>query len=211
MDTILNNLIDKNFIYQYNKDLLQMPTNRLKQHYKLTGKSEGRIVSNLHIQQILRNRYFNIEFYKGHYDDVANMSPRDIINQYITIGQKEGRIVSKKHACVLTKNPEFDIEFYKSQHPDLHNMNPAQLVTHYIKYGKQEGRIVSKKHNMAPANIISISHSLGGGTQTYIDNLNSLYNIDLYKSTHSDLQHMSPLKLVNHYIGFGKKENRQCT
>ena len=141
---MLDNLIDQNFIYKYNQDLSQMPKNNLKQHYKSTGKREGRILSNLHIQQILRNRYFNIEFYKSHYNDVTNMSLRDIINQYINIGQKEGRIVSKKYACVLTKNPNFDIDFYKSFNPDLHNMDPAQLVTHYINRAKMEGRLCAK-------------------------------------------------------------------
>jgi len=141
MNAILDNLIDENFIYKYNKDLSQMPKNRLKQHYIQKGQHEGRILSNLHIQQILRNRHFDIDFYKSHYDDANNKSMSNIINHYITIGQTEGRIVSKKHASVLTNNPEFDIEFYKSHHPDLHNMYPLQLVSHYIEFGKSEGRL----------------------------------------------------------------------
>jgi hypothetical protein len=146
MDTILDNLIDDNFIDMYQSDLSKMPKNRLKQHYLQKGQKEGRILSNLHIQQILRNRYFNIEFYKRHYADVKDMSIHEIINHYITIGQKEDRIVSIKHASVRTNNPKFDIEFYKSHHPDLHHMNPTQLVNHYIEHGKKEGRLASKEY-----------------------------------------------------------------
>jgi hypothetical protein len=179
MDNIVSNLIDENFIYKYNKDIAHMNKNRLKQHYIRKGHKEGRILSNLHIQQILRNRYFNIEFYKTHYDDVKDMNPTQLVNQYIKFGQKEGRIVSKKHAAILTKNPEFDIDVYKSCNPDLNNMNLTQLVNHYIEHGKQEGRIVrNNTHKTTPCNIISISHNSGGGTQTYIDNLNRLYNLD---------------------------------
>jgi hypothetical protein len=139
---ILDNLINENFIYKYNKDIAHMNKKRLKQHYIHKGHKEGRILSNLHIQQILRNRYFNIEFYKTHYDDVKDMNPTQLVNQYIQFGQKECRIVSKKHGAILTKNPEFDIDVYKLCNPDLRNMNPTQLVNHYIEHGKQEGRIV---------------------------------------------------------------------
>lgn len=180
-DNMLNSIIDEEFICLYNKDLSHMHKKHIKQHYNSSGKKEGRILSNLHIQQILRNRYFNIEFYKNHYNDVTNMSPRDIIIHYITIGHKEGRVVSKKHASILSNNPEFDIDFYKSHHLDLHNMNPRQLINHYIKKGNSEGRMCSNKYYTSTTstnNIVSISHNFGGGTQTYIDNLNSLYNID---------------------------------
>jgi hypothetical protein len=179
MNTILENLIDENFILEYNKDLSQMTKKHLKQHYIQKGQKEGRILSNLHIQQILRNRYFNINFYKRHYDDTNGKNMREIITHYIAVGHQEGRIVSKKHAAILTNNPEFDIEFYKSHHPDLHNMTPTQLVTHYIEYGKAEGRIVYNKHNINPYNIVSISHSMGGGTQTYINNISKIHNINI--------------------------------
>ena len=152
---------------------------------------EVRTLSNLHVQQILRNRYFNIEFYKSHYDDTNGKNMHDIINHYITIGQKEGRIVSKKHASILTNNPEFDIEFYKSHHPDLHHMNPAQLVTHYINKGKPEGRIVNTEHLSILKNNIE-------------------FDIDFYKSRHPDLHNMNPAQLVNHYIEYGKQEGRIC-
>jgi hypothetical protein len=137
-----NKPIDETFIYEYNKDLSHMNPLHLKQHYISKGQREGRMLSNLHIQQILRNRYFHIEFYKSHYDDTNNKNMSEIINHYIAVGQKEGRIVSKKHAALLTNNPEFDIDFYKSHYIDLHNMNPAQLVTHYIETGKAAGRLV---------------------------------------------------------------------
>lgn len=136
----MNTIVDKNFI---NKDISQISINQLKQRNKLNKKREVKPLSNLHIQQIVRNRYFNIKFYKSHYDDVKDMSQRDIINHYILFGNKEGRIVSKKHAAILTNNPEFDIDFYKSHHTDLHNASPAQLVTHYIQFGKKECRIVT--------------------------------------------------------------------
>lgn len=177
-DFILDKLIDTKFIDIYHSDLSKMNKKHLKQHYIQTGQKEGRILSNLHIQQILRNRYFNIDFYQRHYEDVNNKNLNDIITHYITIGQQEGRIVSKKHASVLANNPEFDIEFYKSEHSDLHYMTPAHLVRHYIEYGKAEGRIVCDKHNINPYNIVSISHSMGGGTQTYINNIATLYNIN---------------------------------
>ena len=236
MNNILDNLIDEKFIEIYNKDISHMNYRRLKQHYIMKGQKEGRILSNLHIQQILRNRYFNIEFYRRHYNDTHNKNIRDIINNYITVGQKEGRIVSNKHASILTKNPEFSIDFYKSYHPDLNNMNPTQLVNHYIEHGKQEGRISTiyasmflhknpifdiefyklhhpDLHNMnhtqllkhyieygkqegrivsnnqyktSPYNIISISHNKGGGTQTYIDNLKTLYNINYEINIHTE-------------------------
>ena len=192
MEYMLNNLIDENFIKIYHSDLSNMTTNRLKQHYITKGHKEGRTLSNLHVQQILRNRYFNIEFYKTHYDDVKDMNPTQLVNQYIQFGQKEGRIVSKKHASILTNNPEFDIDFYKSNHPDLHNMSPSQLVRHYIDAGKTEGRIVSKKH----ASILT--H-------------NPEFDVDFYKSHNPDLQNMFPDKLVTHYINNGKQEGRICS
>ena len=178
MNNILEQLIDLHFIFDYYKDLSHMSKTHVIQHYNSTGKKEGRILSNLHIQQILRNRYFNIGFYKSHYNDVKDMSPSDIINQYIQFGQQEGRIVSNKHAASLTNTPDFDIDFYKAHHIDLHNMNPEQLVHHYISYGKQEGRLVINEHNIAPYNIISISHIMGGGTQTYINNIAKMHNIN---------------------------------
>lgn len=143
MNIYLDVLIDESFIVEYNSDLSQMTRNDLKQHYLNRGIKEQRILSNLHVQLILRNRYFNIEFYKSHYDDLKNMSVSEIIKHYIVFGQKEGRIVSKKHASVLTHNAEFDIDLYKSHNPDLHNMNCAQLVNHYIEFGKNEGRVSS--------------------------------------------------------------------
>jgi hypothetical protein len=177
-DNILAKLVDIKFIYQHYKDLSQMNKLHLKQHYIQKGQNEGRILSNLHIQQILRNRYFNIGFYKSHYDDTHNLTPTQLVTHYIQIGQQEDRIVSKKHATILTNNPEFDIDFYKLHYDDLHNMTPTQLVTHYIQVGRKELRIVSNNNcNASPYNIISISHNMGGGTQTYIDNINSLYNI----------------------------------
>ena len=143
MNDILENLIDENFIYEHYIDLQKMPKKYLKQHYIEKGRREGRILSNLHIRNLLRNRYFNIDFYKRHYNDTKDMSLRNIINHYITTGQKEGRIVSKKHASILTDNSDFDIELYKSQNPDLHDMNLKQLVKHYIEFGKYEDRIIS--------------------------------------------------------------------
>jgi hypothetical protein len=142
MEPILNKPIDETFMYEYNKDLTNMNQTQLKQHYISKGQMEGNMLSNLHIQQILRNRHFHIAFYKSHYDDTNNKNMTEIINHYITVGQKEGRIVSKKHASILTNNPEFDIEFYKSHYIDLHDMTPTQLVTHYIESGKAAGRLV---------------------------------------------------------------------
>lgn len=141
-DTLLDNLIDKQFIHTYHSDLSHMPKSRLKQHYMRKGHKEGRMLSNLHIQQIVRNRYFNIDFYKSHYDDTNNKNMLDVINHYITSGKQEGRIVSKTHAAILTNNTDFDIDFYKLHNPDLHKMTPAQLVAHYIRFGKAEGRII---------------------------------------------------------------------
>ena len=106
------NQIDETFMYEYNKDLTNMNQTQLKQHYISKGQMEGKMLSNLHIQQILRNRHFHIAFYKTHYDDTNNKNMSEIINHYIAVGQKEGRIVSKKHASILTNNPEFDIDFF---------------------------------------------------------------------------------------------------
>ena len=174
MDSILDNLIDENFINIYHSDLSQMPKSRLKQHYIQKGIKESRILSNLHIQQILRNRYFNLTFYQRHYDDVKNMSPREVINHYIAIGQKEGRIVSIKHASILTNNPEFDIEFYKSHHQDLHNVSLAQLVTHYINNGKQEGRIVSNRTEFN--SILESTHTFVNSTLDPVHTVNRFIN-----------------------------------
>ena len=140
-DNIFKKIFCEKFICKYNTDLSCMSECSIKMHYNLKGKNEGRILSNLHIQQILRNRYFNIEFYKLNYPDLQNMRPEQLIDHYIEHGKKEGRIVSKTHAQKLTENPDFDIEFYKLNYSDLQNMRPEQLIDHYIEHGKKEGRI----------------------------------------------------------------------
>ena len=144
--SILEKLIDKNFIDIYHSDLSKMNKTNIINHYIQKGHKERRIVSDLHVQIILRNSYFNIGFYKSHYGDVKDMSVNEIIYHYVSIGRKEERIVSRKHASMLTNTPDFDIDFYQSHNIDLHNMTPMQLVNHYNYHGKYENRVFCNKY-----------------------------------------------------------------
>ena len=183
-DNILEKIICIKFISKYNTDLSHMNKSNIKKHYNLKGKNECRILSNLHIQQILRNRYFNIEFYKTHYDDIQDMNIRDLINHYIQIGQKEGRIVSKKHAQQLTQNHEFDIDFYKSHYPDLQHMTPNQLVNHYNMVGKAEGR-----HSYISISCDNIYLELPLNVNSFINDMYTLesnFNINIFANDDFD-------------------------
>jgi hypothetical protein len=70
-------------------------------------------------------------------------------------------------------------------------MNPTNVINYYLIYGKDRMDIVSHAH-----------------AQQLTTNPN--FNVDVYKSLYNDLHNMTPIKLVRHYIRFGKKENRKC-
>lgn len=142
-------------------------------------------------KQILININFDIDFYKSHYDDLTNMGPIDLINHYIQHGRNEGRIVSNKHVSIITHNPNFDIDFYKSNYPDLQHLSWYDLVLHYKLFGKNEGRYTNKSD-------LCIDFCKN----------NPDFDIDFYKSSYTDLQHLCDHDLVLHYKLFGKNEGR---
>jgi hypothetical protein len=87
---------------------------------------------------------------------------------------------------------EFDIEFYRTYHSDLNHMSDLQLINHYNNWGKNEGRVTSQKQ------LNELIASTGKPD----------FDINFYRTYHSDLNHMNDLQLINHYNNLGKNEGR---
>ena len=170
----------------------------LVNHYSKWGKNEGRITSQKQLNELIAstgNPDFDIEFYRTYHSDLSSFHSCKLVEHYNKWGKNEGRVCCQKQLVELiasTGQPDFDIEFYRTYHKDLKDFNIPRLIHHYNNWGKNEGRVTSQKQ----------LHELIASTG------NPDFDIEFYRTYHSDLSSFHSCKLVEHYNKLGKNEGR---
>jgi GR25 family glycosyltransferase involved in LPS biosynthesis len=200
----LPNDFDIEFYKNNYNDLKNFSIDELKLHYILHGKLENRIYKS-NKNNFLNNlpSDFNLVIYKNNYIDLYNFTDEQLINHYLSHGKNENRIYNKiikndNRLNKLSKNLidklpiDFNIDIYKNNYIDLYNFTDEELINHYLIHGKNENRIYNINKIEVPE----------------INKLPKDFDINFYKNKYDDLKNFNNKELVNHYINYGKKENR---
>lgn len=124
----------------------------------------------------------------------ATMNSKRVMppNYHDLYNEREDRLIIKKYLSkmknifnVLNTHPKM----YKFLNPDLHEIFKDDLdkyTMHLIDNGIKEKR------------------------PTHIKHINPHFNFEFYKNNYKDLNNLTCMQLVEHYMLYGKKENRVC-
>jgi hypothetical protein len=208
---------DYDFYRNYYDDLYDFSDTELLNHFIKHGQYEGRRFNNS-CNTFLLNYYrekldtlkllyffdipydFDIYYYKKYNDDIKNLSHIDTMIQYIDYGYYEGRIYNKINCKNLYLNCFYfnilnkfnntyifneddlntlNIYCYKIMNKDINNYPYMSTLKHYLVKGKKQKLLSSKKD---------------------LDDILSEFDINIYKSIHSELDHLNNRELIIHYI-----------
>jgi hypothetical protein len=117
---------------------------------------------------------------------------------------------------------DFDIVFYKNYYNDLQHMTNDELIHHYLNHGIYENRIYKNNNNFNIISYLKEQRDIYGDLTFLTDDelvkycikYNKIkelpidFDIDFYRNYYQDLQNMTSIELINHYINHGINENR---
>jgi hypothetical protein len=100
----------------------------------------------------------------------------------------------------------FDYEFYKSYYDDLNSLSNIELLNHFIEHGQYEGRKFNSNFKVI----------LPEYYREKLDEIGLLYFFDVpkdfdiyyYKKNNADVESLSILETIFHYINYGVYEGR---
>ena len=114
--------------------------------------------------------------------------------------QKEHKISIHGHSI-----SDFDVEFYKEYY-DFNNLSNKEALDHFINYGQYEGRKQNKFFNVIlPKYYRKKLNELG---ILYLFDVPSDFDIYYYKKNNVDIDHLSIIDSIFHYINNGYYEGR---
>ena len=130
------------------------------------------------------------DFIRNTHTDMQLASNADIDNRIVMTEGVIDIIVSNLHCRLITLNEFFDYTVYQNLANPSKTLKPNELLEWYILHDDTNPMPVCQAH---------------------IDFLkrNPMFNLNVYR-THTDLSQFKPSYLINHYIKYGKKENRIC-
>jgi hypothetical protein len=177
------NLYDDFDWYMYKKlnpDISLTDSEELYIHYYLTGKNEGRHY------KLDRNLYpeFSWELYRKLNPDLdfsGIMVKEEYEIHWMNVGCNTGR----KYLIDLSDTPKFDARIYKSINK-LEIDNIDDLKIHWIVYGKKNNLVCNLELSDYPE-----------------------FNPDFYKILNTDLDFRCSTDYEEHWLNFGRYENRQ--
>jgi hypothetical protein len=128
------------------------------------------------------------DFIRKTHADMQLASNEDIANNIVMSEGIIDIIVSNSHCRLITVNEFFDYDVYQNLANPTKTLKPFELLEWYILHDNTNPIPVCKAH---------------------VDFLNKTptFNLNVYKA-HPDLAQFKPSYLINHYIKYGKKENR---
>jgi len=143
----------------------------------------------------MRPDELDINFYKNYYTDLSNFDDEGrLIEHYILHGRIEGRY---PNATTLYQSI-FDAEFYRSYYTDMAaESRDEELLAHYINHGRAEGRIANED-----LLVEYLENKFGKLPDDFVPAYYKMNNNDLVGKVRR-------WELIEHYIHFGKKENRK--
>ena len=131
----------------------------------------------------------DMDFIKKYYPHFQKVRPQKI-NTYIIQNDKLDIIVSDLHCKLITQNEFFDFDFYSFViNAKAQMMTPLQVLEYYIFNDKDCPLPVCKDHSI-------------------FLNEHPLFDTKFYGSF-PDLIYFKSSYLIEHYINYGKKENRE--
>lgn len=130
----------------------------------------------------------DVDFIKKHYPHFKKVKPSKI-NAFINKNDKLVIIVSNLHCKLITQNEFFDFDFYSSAiNAKAQLMTPLEVLEYYKFNDKDYPVPVCEDHSIFLTN-------------------NPTFDIKFYGS-YPDMLYYKPSYLIDHYIKYGKKENR---
>jgi hypothetical protein len=128
------------------------------------------------------------DFIRNTHSDMQLASNADIANKIVMSEGIINIIVSNFHCRLITLNEFFDFGVYQSLADPTKTLKPYELLDWYILHD-----------NINPMPVC----------QAHIDFLkrHPTFNLNVYRM-HPDLAQFKPSHLIQHYIKYGKKENR---
>ena len=151
-------------------------------------------------------KYFDAEFYLAQIP--RGLRVGDPLMHFYREGWKQG----------LDPSIKFSTTDYLSQYPDVRadGMNPLE---HFVRFGLKEGRL-PKRQKVASREAATLEPKQRAASRgwDYDANINiydralleksAVFDVDYYRSAHSDLSSMSRDELVDHYLYRGGQERR---
>jgi glycosyltransferase involved in cell wall biosynthesis len=121
-------------------DLAGMTDGELRHHYRVRGRSEGRLprLRGADLAAVAPGM-FDVRHYRLLHDDLAGFDDMQAVRHFLTHGRREGRRGLLGPAD-LKNLARLDVEDYRTDNPDLMGMSDDALVSHYLTYGAIEGR-----------------------------------------------------------------------
>ena len=200
-----NSTFDMNIYRICNKDLVSLTDNEIIIHYIVHGKNENRIINDK--QFIEENKEFDIYFYKNSNKDLISMSIPELIKHYITHGKNEDRIKNEEEFNMKYTN--FDVTLYKNKN-NLINLTDKEIKCHYMLYYKNDNDSNNNDNNddnNKNENDNKSKSKIEINIKKFIDE-NPEFDIKFYKFSNRDLIKLTHSELINHYIVYGKNEDR---
>ena len=209
---------DYNFYRTYYDDLHNLSDNQLLEHFIENGQYEGRRY-NKNCITFLKDYYrekldnlkllyffdipsdFDIYYYKRNYDDIKDLSNTNAMLHYIQYGFHEGRKYNKYedknyylNLFYLNKlNGEYiydvnDLEYlniysYIILNDSINDYGYMNALKHYLLIGKKNKLLAGKKD---------------------LDNLLINFDSNIYINIFTELNNLSNLQLIKHYIKYNK-------
>jgi hypothetical protein len=199
---------DPEIYKKLNKDLSHLSDLDATNHYLTNGISEKRNykISEDNIIKVKLPEDFDPVIYKKLNKDLRHFNDEEAANHYLTNGISEKRKYKKIDFPDKEKKdllPEdFDPIIYKKLNKDLRGLSDEKASEHYLNKGINEKRKY-KKNNKSDENREEDSK---------LDLKKKLpedFDPVIYKSLNKDLQVLSDISAMFHYINNGKNENRK--
>jgi glycosyltransferase involved in cell wall biosynthesis/GT2 family glycosyltransferase len=127
-----------------------------RQWHSLQEKDAGRQLRSAHARRILESPWFDAEWYRTFYPDVARSGVEPAMH-YLLHGAREGR----------DPGPAFSVAGYLARHPDVaaSGVNP---LLHYLEVGAAEGRALGpRERTRAAPRVVCISPETSSAGHAY--------------------------------------------
>jgi len=221
-DKLYNFILD--YYLKFNNDLVYLNDSFLyRKHFNDIGKEENRIYNENTFSEVFK---FNLFYYKEFNLDLSYLN-NDISyrEHFIDIGKEENRIYNE---IIFDKFYNFEIDSYKEFNLDLSYLNNDMFYRkHFIDIGKEENRIynidflINLHYPYFNTNIyLKFNDNLiltdekeikkhfinfNKNPEKFLDKSNNYY---FYKRINLDLQNLSDINLINHFLKHGYNEKR---